>query len=110
MTRRGKCEDYEGEGYRCNRTYCSMYTIYCMERIKSERFSGFYFSEEADGEYGQKLKYTAFLPDVAIWMNGWEKKWTEGERTVYQKGNRIVNVFHPPGDDGYYLLEARENK
>ena len=29
-------------------------------------------------------------------MNGWEKKWTEGERTVYQKGNRIVNVFHPP--------------
>ncbi|MBR9673810.1 outer surface protein [Bacillus cereus] len=68
------------------------------------------FSKEADGEYGQKLKYTAFLPDVAIWMNGWEKKWTEGERTVYQKGNRIVNVFHPPGDDGFYLLEARENK
>ncbi|MGG3728653.1 hypothetical protein ABET23_17460 [Bacillus wiedmannii] len=34
----------------------------------------------------------------------------EGERTVYRKGNRIVNVFHPPGDDGFYLLEARENK
>lgn len=32
------------------------------------------FSEEADGEYDQKLKYTAFLPDVAIWMNGWEKE------------------------------------
>ncbi|MGR4031366.1 outer surface protein, partial [Bacillus sp. ZZQ-131] len=45
-----------------------------------------------------------------IWMNGWKEKWTEGERTVYQKGNRIVNVFHPPGDDGFYLLEARENK
>ena len=42
-------------------------------------------------------------------MNGWEKKWTEGKNCL-SKGNRIVNVFHPPGDDGYYLLEARENK
>ena len=42
-------------------------------------------------------------------MNGWEKKWTEGKE-LFIKRNRIVNVFHPPGDDGYYLLEARENK
>lgn len=41
-------------------------------------------------------------------MNGWEKKWTEGERTVYQKGNRIVNVFHPPGDDGFTFLKQEK--
>ena len=87
---------------------CIPFTAWKESKVKD--FPVSIFSEEADGEYGQKLKYTAFLPDVAIWMNGWEKKWTEGERTVYQKGNRIVNVFHPPGDDGYYLLEARENK
>ncbi len=44
------------------------------------------FSEEADGEYDQKLKYTAFLPDVAIWMKGWEKKWTEGKELFIKKG------------------------
>ncbi len=87
---------------------CIPFTAWKESKVKD--FPVSIFSEEADGEYDQKLKYTAFLPDVAIWMNGWEKKWTEGERTVYQKGNRIVNMFHPPGDNGFYLLEARENK
>ncbi|MGE7868440.1 outer surface protein [Bacillus paramycoides] len=66
------------------------------------------FSSPVEGGYPNEYKYTAFLPDFAVWLNGWEKKWTEGERTVYQKGNRTVNVFHPPGDDGYYLHEEGE--
>ena len=26
-----------------------------------------------------------FLPDVAIWMNGWEKKWTEGKELFIKR-------------------------
>lgn len=102
------CEDYEGEGYRYSYAPFTVFTIYYRKRIKSERFSGFYFSSHVEGRYPQEYKYTAFLPDFAVWINGWEKKWTEGERTVYQKGERTVNVFHPPGDDGYYLYEEGE--
>lgn len=63
-----------------------MYTIYCMERIKGERFSGFYFSSYVEDENPKDYKYTAFVPDFAIWIGGWEKQRSEGEITSYKKG------------------------
>ncbi|MGF2717031.1 outer surface protein, partial [Bacillus cereus] len=53
---------------------------------------------------------TAFLPDFAIWIDGWEKQRSEGEITAYKKGNRTVIVHLPPGDDGYYLHEEEYAK
>lgn len=90
-----------------------MLLLLCLPFIigKESKVKGFpvsIFSSHVEGRYPQEYKYTAFLPDFAVWINGWEKKWTEGERTVYQKGERTVNVFHPPGDDGYYLYEEGE--
>ena len=53
-------EDYEGKGYRCNYTslLCIPFTAWKESKVKD--FPVSIFSEEADGEYDQKLKYTAF--------------------------------------------------
>lgn len=108
MTRRGKCEDYKGESYRCNHTYCTMYTIYCMERFKSENFPVSIFSSYVEDENPKDYKYTAFVPDFAIWIHGWEKQRSEGEITSYKKGDRTVIVHHPPGNDGFYLYDTND--
>lgn len=60
---------------------CILFIVWKEFKVKD--FLVFIFLEEVDGEYGQKLKYIVFLFDVVIWMNGWEKKWIEGERIVY---------------------------
>ena len=60
MTRRGKCEDYEGKviGVIILIAVCIPFTAWKESKVKD--FPVSIFSEEADGEYDQKLKYTAF--------------------------------------------------
>ncbi|EJQ41899.1 hypothetical protein IEE_04389 [Bacillus cereus BAG5X1-1] len=80
---------------------------------KESKVKGFpvsIFSSYVEGDNPKEHKYTAFLPDFAIWIDGWEKQRSEGEITAYKKGNRTVIVHHPPGDDGYYLHEEEYAK
>lgn len=66
------------------------------------------FSSHVEGDNPGEHKYTAFVPDFAIWIDGWEKQQSEGEITAYKKGDRTVIVHHPPGDDGFYLYDAKD--
>ena len=40
-------------------------------------------------------------------MNGW-KEVDRRRKNCLSKGNRIVNVFHPPGDDGFTFLKQEK--
>ncbi|AIK36299.1 outer surface protein [Bacillus pseudomycoides] len=85
---------------------CLPFTLGKESKVKD--FPVSVFSSYIAGDDSKGYRYTSFLPDAAIWINGWEKKWSEGERTVYQKGDRIVNVFHPPGEDVFYLYDSQD--
>ncbi|HDR7793137.1 TPA: outer surface protein [Bacillus luti] len=80
------------------------------KELKVKDFPVSIFSFYVEDENPKDYKYTAFVPDFAIWIGGWEKQRSEGEITSYKKEERTVIVRHPPGDDGFYLFEARENK
>ena len=40
-------------------------------------------------------------------MNGWKRSGQKGKE-LFIKRNRIVNVFHPPGDDGFTFLKQEK--
>ncbi|PQZ56234.1 outer surface protein [Bacillus sp. MYb209] len=84
--------------------------IPCMagKESKVKDFPVSIFSSYVEGDNLKEHQYTAFVPDFAIWINGWEKQRSEGEITAYKKGDRTVIVHHPSGDDGYYLHEEVE--
>ncbi|MBJ8030752.1 outer surface protein [Bacillus cereus group sp. N21] len=85
---------------------CLPFTLGKESKVKD--FPVSVFSSYIAGDDSKGYRYISFLPDAAIWINGSEKKWSEGERTVYQKGGRIVNVFHPPGEDVFYLYDSQD--
>lgn len=87
---------------------CIPFTAWKESKVKD--FPVSIFSSYVEDENPKDYKYTAFVPDFAIWIHGWEEQQSEGEITSYKKGDRTVIVHHPPGDDGFYLFEARENK
>lgn len=78
------------------------------KKSKVKDFPVSIFSSYVEDDNPKDYKYTAFVPDFAIWINGWERQRSEGEITVYKKGDRTVIVHHPPGNDGYYLYEEGE--
>ncbi|MEH7456021.1 outer surface protein [Bacillus sp. JJ1127] len=85
---------------------CLPFTLWKESKVKD--FPVSVFSSYVAGDDSEGYRYTSLLPDFAIWINGWEKKWSEGERTVYQQGDRTVNVFHPPGEDVFYLCDSKD--
>lgn len=85
---------------------CLPFTLWKESKVKD--FPVSVFSSYVAGDDSEGYRYTSLLPDFAIWINGWEKKWSEGERTVYQKGDRTVNVFHSPGEDVFYLCDSKD--
>lgn len=87
---------------------CIPFTAWKESKVKD--FPVSIFSSYVEDENPKDYNYTAFVPDFAIWIHGWEKQRSEGEITSYKKGDRTVIVHHPTGDDGFYLFEARENK
>ncbi|WP_459501045.1 outer surface protein [Bacillus sp. C1] len=87
---------------------CAPFTVGKESKVKG--FPVSVFSSYIAGDDSKGYRYTSFLPSIAIWINGWEEKWSEGEMTVYQKGARTINVFHPPGEDMFYLYDSQEMK
>ncbi|PFQ43352.1 outer surface protein [Bacillus cereus] len=68
------------------------------------------FSSYVEDDNPKDYKYTAFIPDFAIWINGWEYQRSEGEITSYKKGNRTVIVHYPPGNDSFYLYDVNDSR
>lgn len=65
------------------------------------------FSTYVEDENQADYKYTSFLPLIAIKMKGWTKASSEGEMTIFKKGNRTVSVIHSPGENAFYLYEVK---
>ncbi|GMR67688.1 MULTISPECIES: outer surface protein [Bacillus] len=85
---------------------CIPFTAWKESKVKDFPVSifSFYVEDENPKDY----KYTAFVPDFAVWIGGWEKQQSEGEITSYKKGDRTVIVHHPPDNDGFYLYDTKE--
>ncbi|HDX9611651.1 outer surface protein [Bacillus toyonensis] len=85
---------------------CIPFTTWKESKVKD--FPVSIFSSYVEDENPKDYKYTAFVPDFAIWIHGWEKQRSEGEITSYKKGDRTVIVHHPPGNDGFYLYDTND--
>ncbi len=85
---------------------CIPFTAWKESKVKN--FPVSIFSSYVEVENPKDYKYTAFVPDFAIWIHGWEKQRSEGEITSYKKGDRTVIVHHPPGNDVFYLFDTND--
>lgn len=56
------------------------------KELKVKYFPVSIFSSYVEDEKPKDYKYTAFVPDFAVWIHGWEKQRSEGEITSYKKG------------------------
>lgn len=87
---------------------CIPFTAWKESKVKG--FPVSIFSSYVEDENPKDYKYTAFVPDFAIWIHGWEKQRSEGEITSYKKGDRTVIVHHPPGNDAFYLYGVNDSR
>ncbi|HDX9672443.1 MULTISPECIES: outer surface protein [Bacillus] len=87
---------------------CIPFTAWKESKVKD--FPVSIFSSYVEDENPKDYKYTAFVPDFAIWIHGWEKQRSEGEITSYKKGGRTVIVHHPPGNDAFYLYDTNDSR